>query len=130
MTYLMLRTLIENTLKVHNDLFMLFTGYITAFDKQEEMLKTLEDVNTDSKDLRIVKNPCTGNKSISIFYESKKYDRQISTPKKQRTRQGYVLSLDLFSMYSENMREIRVGGYNVNNQRYADDGVLAVKQGK
>ena len=46
-------------------------------------------------------------------------------------RQGCVLSLDLFSLYSqavmdemEDLEGIKVGGMNINNIRYADDTVL------
>ena len=52
-------------------------------------------------------------------------------------RQGCVLSPDLFSLYSEViMREIKetpgilIGGYNINNIRYADDTVLVADNAK
>ena len=52
-------------------------------------------------------------------------------------RQGCALSPDLFSLYSEViMREIKeksgiiLGGYNINNIRYADDTVLMMDDAK
>ena len=46
-------------------------------------------------------------------------------------RQGYVLSPDLFKIYSETIicsiydyNELKVNGQNINNLRYADDTVL------
>ena len=50
---------------------------------------------------------------------------------KHGVRQVYVLSPDLFSIYSEIIMQnlkgypgIKVGGHNINNLRYADDTVL------
>ena len=46
-------------------------------------------------------------------------------------RQGYILSTDIISLYSQKVMEdledlevVRVGGVNINNIRYADDTVL------
>ena len=54
-----------------------------------------------------------------------------STKIRRRVKQGYVLSPDLFSLYSlavidefMNMEGIRIGGININDIRYVDDTAL------
>ena len=87
----------------------------------------LEDINMDSKDLRIVRNIYWQQEAaMKVDNITGKY-----TQIKQGVRQGCVLSPDLFSLYSENilrsiqnMPGIKIGGHNINNLRYADDTVL------
>ena len=52
-------------------------------------------------------------------------------PVKCGVRQGFVLSTDLFSLYSEkiirsldDLKGVSIGGHSINNLRYADDTVL------
>ena len=130
-----IRMLIERSIEVKTDLFLCFIDYTKAFDKvkHKEIISMLKDINIDSKDLRIIEN---------IYWQQTaaiKINNQIGEfhSIRQGVRQGCVLSPDLFNLYSEmifrsieNMPGIAVGGYNVNNLRYADDTVLVAKSEK
>ena len=95
--------------------------------RHSELLKILEGINIDGKDLRIIK---------SLYWEQTaaiKVNNEIGPFQqiKRGVRQGCVMSPDLFSLYSEvimrnieNMPGIAVGGHNINNLRYADDTYL------
>ena len=93
-----LRTLIERSIEVKTELYHCCVDYTKAFDKvkHNEVIHMLENLNIDSKDLRISKNMYfqqtatirVGNK-FGLF-------QQI----KQGVRQGCVLSPDMFSSYS------------------------------
>ena len=89
----------------------------------------LDDLELDDKDLRLIQN---------LYYQQEAAIRINVTvskmvPTKRGVRQGYVLSPDLFSLFSEIlMRTIKnlpgIGvGVSVNNLRYADDTVLIAK---
>ena len=95
--------------------------------KHEDIIKQLEELNIDGKDLRVIRN---------IYWQQTaaiRINNQLGAFQciKKGVRQGCVLSPDLFSLYSEyimrsigNMPGIVVGGHNINNLRYADDTVL------
>ena len=124
----MLRTLTERAIEIQRDLYLCFIDYTKAFDKlrHEEIMSILDSLNIDGKDLRIVRN---------IYWEqtaAMRIGNDLSAFQdiKRGVRQGWVLSPDLFSIYSEitmraleGMPGIKVGGYNMNNIRYADDTV-------
>ena len=107
---------------------MLYIDYTKAFDtlRHEEIMSILDSLNIDGKDLRIVRN---------IYWEqtaAMRIGNYLSAFQdiKRGVRQGCVLSPELFSIYSEiimraleGMPGIKVGGYNMNNIRYADDTV-------
>ena len=130
-----LRTLTERSIEVQKDLYLCFIDYTKAFDKvnHEELIHILEHLNIDGKDLRIIKNLYwQQTAAIKVGNEIGPY-QQITTG----VRQGCVLSPHLFSLYSEIiMRSIEdmpgtlVGGYNINNLRYADDTVLIAESEK
>ena len=124
-----LRTLIERSIEKQKDIYLCFIDYTKAFDKvkHDELIKMLEDINIDRKDLRIIKN-IYWNQVAAIKRGNKEGSYEHI---KLGVRQGCVLSPDLFSLYSEViMREIKekpgilIGGFNINNIRYADDTVL------
>ncbi|GFS12865.1 endonuclease-reverse transcriptase [Elysia marginata] len=109
-----------------DDVYLCFIDYTKAFDRvrHDEIMK--------DKDLRIIKN---------IYWEhtaAMRVDGETSTNQKTKrgVRQGCVLSLDLFSLYSELiMRNIdglrgHTGGHIINNLRYADDIVLIAENAR
>lgn len=124
-----LRTLIERSIAINKDLYLCFIDYTKAFDRvrHEEMMKLLEKLQVDGRDLRIIKNIYWKQTAamkvineIGVFQEIKR-----------GVRQGCVLSPDLFSLYSESImrrikkvKGVKIGGQNINNIRYADDTVL------
>ena len=91
------------------------------------MICMLDQIGIDDKDLRIIQN---------LYYEQTaavKINDKVGdfTPIQRGVRQGCVLSLDLFSLYSEIILRhsegkdgIKIGGHNINYVRYADDTVL------
>src|SRR5579871_5581650 len=91
----------------------------------------LNNLKVDGKDLRLIKN---------MYWQQKaaiRIDNEIGSFQciKQGVRQGCVLSPDLFNLYSEiimrsiqDMKGISIGGYNINNLRYADDTVLIAEK--
>ncbi|GFS12153.1 endonuclease-reverse transcriptase [Elysia marginata] len=123
------RVLIERALEVQKDVYLCFIDYTKAFDRvrYDEIIMQLEQLNIDGKDFRIIKNMhWEQTAAMRVGNETSSFQRI-----KRGVRQGCVLSPDLFSLHSEiimqnleNCPLIKVGGYNVNNIRYADDTVL------
>ena len=124
-----LRSISERMLQVDKPLFLCFIDYSKAFDKveHEALLKLLQQLDIDSKDLRLLRNLyCEQTAGVRIRNEVRQY-----TKIKRGVRQGCVLSPDLFNLYSEMILRhlkhqpgISINGNNINNIRYADDTVL------
>ncbi|XP_037779155.1 uncharacterized protein LOC119575579 [Penaeus monodon] len=101
----MMRMSSERAVEMQKDMYMCFVDYTKAFDKvqHEELLQTLQRLDMDGKDIRLLRN---------LYW-------------------GHDLSHDLFNLYSElilreleGLQEFVIGGHNMNNIRYADDTVL------
>ena len=124
-----LRMLSERAIEMQNDLYISFIDYTKAFDKvqHKNLFNLLEGLNLDGKDLRLLRNLYWEQTAcIRVGKDTSQY-----TNIKRGVRQGYVLSPDLFNLYSEIiLREITplqgliIGGHNVNNLRSADDTAL------
>jgi hypothetical protein len=124
-----LRMLGERAIEMQQDLYLCFIDYQKAFDnvKHDELFEVLEEVDLDGKDIRLLRN---------LYWKQKatiKIDGELSKwiIIKKGTRQGCVISPDLYNLYSERIMKkleglegFRVGGVNINNLRYADDTTL------
>ena len=125
----MMRTLIERSIEMKQDIYVCMIDYSKAFDKvqHEPFMEILKDLNIEGKSWRLIRN---------IYWEQSatiRYENELGTWKSIRRglRQGCVLSPDGFSIYSERiMKKIedmpgaKVGGVNINNVWFADDTAL------
>ena len=124
-----LRTIIERTIEVKHNIYLCFLDYTKEFEKVKHdlLFQILEKFDIDGKDLRLLQN---------LYWDQKatmKVNNDIGEyiNIKKGVRQGCVLSPDLFNIYGEtilrnleDMKGVKVGDYNCNNLRYADDTVL------
>jgi len=124
-----LRNVCKRAIEVNKDLYLCFIDFNKAFDKvrHNKLLNMLQDLDMDGKDIRFVRN-LYWEQSAAIRHQN---ELGNFASIKRGVRQGCVLSPDLFNLYSENiMRHLDgiggliVGGYTLNNLRYADDIVL------
>ena len=125
----MIRMLSERAIEMQKKLFLCFIDCSKVFDnvKHKKLFEMLEDIQTDRKDLRIIRNQYW--KQAAAIRISSHVGEYVEI--KKGVRQGCVMSPDLFNLYSERiLRELEampglvVGGNNINNLRYADDTVL------
>jgi hypothetical protein len=109
--------------------YFCFLDYTKAFDKVKHvnLFQILEKLDIDGKDLRLIRNLYWNQKDVMKV----KNDTSEYTNIKRGVRQGCVLSPDFFNIYSEmilrsleDVEGVKIGGYNCNNLRYADDTVL------
>ena len=125
----MLRMLSERAIEMQRDVYICFIDYTKAFDKvrHEELLEMLQNLDIDGKDIRVIRNIYWDQAAaISIDNELTQY-----TSIERGVRQGCVFSAKGFNLYGEiilrelePLRGISIGGYNINNIRYADDTTL------
>ena len=125
----MMRTLIEGSIDIKQDIYVCMIDYSKAFDKvqHEPFMEILKDLNIKGKSWRLIRN-IYWDQSATIRHEN-----ELGTWKSIRRglRQGCVFSPDGFSIYSERiMKKIedmpgaKVGGVNISNVRFADDTAL------
>ena len=96
----------ERSIDMQNDIYLCFLDYTKSSDKEKHvhLLYMLRDLDIDGEDIRLLRN---------VYWKQTagmKIENRISTYKqiKRGVRQGCVLSLDLFTLYSEQMlREVK-----------------------
>ena len=124
-----LRILIERVLELNKKLYICFVDFEKAFDriKHDDLMKMLEELKVDGKDLRLIKNLYWKQEAAVRVGNRETRMQEI----KRGVRQGCVMSPDFFNLYAEmimrkliDLEGIKVGGENVNNIRYADDTTL------
>jgi hypothetical protein len=124
-----MQTLIQNCLDQRKDVFICFIDYEKAFDnvKHELMIKYLQELGLDAKDIRIIAN-LYWNQTATVRLQNSNETEDFSI--KKGVRQGCILSPMLFNLYVEKAfaeavadsnKGIKVNGIFVNNIRYADD---------
>jgi len=122
----------ERNIQMQQDVYAAFIDYEKAFGRMKHIniMKDLEEMGIDGKDIRILKNLYWDQMAaISIDGELSEW-----TQIKRGVRQGCVISPDLFSLYAEViMRKVKqrsdhlkftINGVSIQNIRYADDTVL------
>lgn len=125
------QVLIQRCRDVNKDVYISFVDYTKAFDnvRHDQLIKTLQNVGIDYKDIRIVAN-LYWNQSARIKI-GKSCTENIEIRK--GVRQGCILSPLLFNIYSEQIFKkaleeedggIKMNGEVINNIRYADDTVV------
>ena len=128
-TIFLLRVLSERMVEKQHDLYACFIDYEKAFDRVRhvELMEILKNIGVDGKDYRIIKELYFAQKACVRVNGTTTNYQKIN----QGVRQGCALSPDLFAIYGEIimrgitfMEGVRVGGWNINNLRYADDTVL------
>ncbi len=121
-----LRMISERCIEMQKDVYICFIDYAKAFDKvqHEQLFNILQGLDINNKDIELLKN---------LYWEQQaavRIGQEMSDwiNIKRGVRQGCVLSPELFSLYTEmimrkikHMDGVKIGGFNINNIRYADD---------
>ena len=94
-----LRMISERSIEMQKDLYVCFIDYEKAFDtvKHGEIVKMLEDIGVDGKDVRLVKNLYWNQRAAEKIEDECSEFVEV----KRGVRQGFVMSPDLFSLYGE-----------------------------
>ena len=95
-----LKMLCERAIQVQEDLYITFLDYKKAFDKvkDKELLKMLQDIGIDNKDLRVVGDLYL-NQTAAIHLPDNTLDEWVRVVR--GVRQGCVISPDFFILYRE-----------------------------
>ena len=105
---------------------MCFIDYAKAFDKVQHvtLFDIPQELDFNGKDAELIKNLYWQQQAAVRIRQDMSGWVKIA----RGVRQGCVLSLELFSLYTKmiirkinHMDGIRIGGLNANNIRYADD---------
>ena len=124
-----LRRLVERMIEKQKDVYVCFFDYSKAFDtvKHEPLIQLLQSLDIDPQDVNLLAN-LYWNQQAAVRHNGE-ISESISI--KQGVRQGCVGSQLLFVVYTEmimrsidDMEGIKMGGYVMNNLRYADDIVI------
>ena len=114
---------------VQKYIYICFIYYTKAFDevRHEKLPEILQQLDVDWKDIQLLQN-LYWEQSAVIGVEN---ELSKCVPIERGVRQGCVMSLDMFNLYSEfifrgidELPEIIVGGKSINNLRCADDTAL------
>ena len=124
-----MRNLMERMIEKQKDVYMCFIDYEKAFDRVRhgDLMKILDEVGIGARERRVISNLYWEQEAaVRVGEELTEYQGVA-----RGVRQGCVMSPDLFNLYSEmvmrqlqDIEGIKIGGYNINNVRYADDTVL------
>ncbi len=127
-----MRSISERHIELDTDVHVCFIDYAKAFDKvhHKAMIDCLQAIGLDGKDVRLIENLYWDQ--VAVIQIGNRLSPTVEI--KNGVRQGCVLSPSLFNIYTEvifreieDYRGVNVGGFNVNNLRYADDTVLMAK---
>src|SRR6478735_3722092 len=131
-----LRLISERSLQVDKKVYMCFVDYQKAFDRvnHDKLLEVMEKAGIPELEQRLI---------INLYWHQQaavRWDNDISryVSIRKGVRQGCIISLILFNLYSEFMiiealeseKGIRFSGSKLTNLRYADDAVLVAETKK
>ncbi|XP_071580242.1 uncharacterized protein [Temnothorax nylanderi] len=126
-----LNVLTQRCRDMNINVFACFIDYRKAFDcvKHHKMIEILRATGIDSEEIRLISN-LYWQQTAEVRLESATSETTLI---KKGVRQGCVLSLLLFNIYSEAIFKealggvtggIRINGRTINNIKYADDTVV------
>ena len=124
-----LRMIFDKYTELDKNIYICFIDYEKAVHRvyHHKLMDTLKRINIDGKDMRVIQALYYDQVAAVRIEDGHSEEFKI----KRGVRQGCILSLKLFNLYTENVfREIdnldgvKIGGININNLRYADDTAL------